>query len=146
MGKTDAEILDGSPFVVTFNGVDYEWRQHPRNVQRRARGKLMHVAGSLANVANATEDLERGALAFDAVSDVLEFCEEYNPAMKADMDSIDAYIMKRGVESFEEIISDVFQPIFDEWLKPWIDGGDDTGKKLIATKSATSTTKQNTTK
>ena len=144
MGKSDLEVLDGSPFVVTLDGVDYEWRQHPRNIQRRARAKLMHVAGSLARVSSATEDVERGALAFDAVTDICEFCEEYNPAMASDMDAIEAYILKRGVDSFEEIIANVFQPVFDEWLEPWISGGDDTGKKRK--QSATSIKRQNITK
>jgi hypothetical protein len=43
MAKTDAEILDGSPIDITFNGKTYTWRPLSRRKQRRVRAELLSI-------------------------------------------------------------------------------------------------------
>lgn len=134
MGKSDAEILDGSPFVVTFNDVDYEWRQHPRKVQRKIRAKLMGATAILAEMEHVS-DAKRGVMAVDFINELLEICEDYCLEMAADIDSIEEHIRLSGSDSVTMVLTDIYQPLFENWLNPWLDDG--TKKKPKAKKKST---------
>ena len=145
MGKSDLEVLDGSPFVVTLNGVDYEWRQHPRNVQRKARARLMGLTVFFESANSEKDEAKKSAIAIDALSQFIDFCDEYCPDMADDIDNIERYVIGSGIEGFSEFVVGVYVKVVEEWLAPWVSGGDDTGKKP-KTSSAKSTAKRNTTK
>ena len=61
--------------------------------------------------------------------------------MAEDMDSIDDYIDSNPQEGFVSVMQDIFNPLFDAWLKPWLSMDDESGggKKKTNTKSPRST-------
>jgi len=145
MAKTDAEILDGSPIDITFNGKTYTWRQLSRRKQRRARAALMEIA-AIAGEAQGSGDMIKASAGMLVTSMVLEFCEDYHAGMSADMDEIDEYVENNPKDGFGSVMTDVYQPLFDAWLAPWLastddtdDDDDDDAKKNKSTKNRNST-------
>ena len=123
-GKTDAHVLDGSPVTVSFAGREYVWRQKPRREQRKIRNRLADIAGLVVRVSQADTG---GQLAHsvECVNEIIEFCEDNHPEMSDDMDSIESHIRKTGMIGVQELISGVYNPLFEAWLKPWLSGDDD---------------------
>ena len=130
MPKTDEEILNGSPFTVTLNGVSYEWKQKSRAEQRRIRSELSQLMPLMVGFETGG-DIEQASRSIDLVNAVLDFCERNNEGMEADGDAIEAYLRKSGVEGMTSVINDVFMPIFKEWLEPYmgVPSKKDAGKK-----------------
>lgn len=128
-GKTDHEILDGSPVVTTFNGKRYVWRQQMRREQRNVRSRLMDIAVHVAPIMSAP-DIAKAALSIDAVNMILNLAEDYCPEMLAKIDLIEDSIRRDGLAGTLGIIEGVYQPLVEAWLEPWLrpDGEDDTGK------------------
>ena len=129
-GKTDANILDGCPLTTTFNDVVYTWRERPRREQRKARSRLMEIV-TLCGAGMQGDDMAKASISIDAINAILEFGEDFNEDFAKDIDAIEAHIKANGLVCAMALISDVFTPLFEAWLKPWIsvDGADDTGKK-----------------
>jgi hypothetical protein len=138
MAKTDAEILDGSPIDITFNGKTYTWRPLNRRKQRRVRVDLIKIAG-VAVDAQKGSDMVLASAAMEVTAMVQDFCEDYNPEMKSDSDDIDAYIQSNPEVGFGEVMSDIFQPLFDAWVLPWMSTDEPDSKKKTSTKSPRST-------
>ena len=140
MAKTDAEILDGSPIDITFNGTTYTWRPLNRRKQRRVRARLMGIMAIAAD-AQSSGEMVKASVGMEATAMVLEFCEDYHPVMAEDMDSIDDYIDSNPQEGFVSVMRDIFNPLFEAWLKPWLSMDDESGdsKKKTNTKSPRST-------
>ena len=55
----------------------------------------------------------------EAVSLIQDFCEDHNADMKADMDDIDAHLLKEGIEGYMAVIES-FGKLIDSWLIPYI--------------------------
>jgi hypothetical protein len=119
MPKTEEEILNGSPFTVTLNGVSYEWKQKPRAQQRKIRSELSQLMPLMVGFDTAG-DIEQASRSIDLVNAVLDFCERNNEAMESDGDSIEAYLREAGIDGMTSVINDVFMPIFKEWLEPYM--------------------------
>jgi len=119
MPKTEEEILNGSPFTVTLNGVSYEWKQKSRAEQRRIRSELSQLMPLMVGFENSG-DIEQASRSIDLVNAVLDFCERNHEGMDADGDAIEAYLREAGVEGMTSVINDVFMPIFKEWLEPYM--------------------------
>ena len=124
--RTDAEILDNTPLIIRFNEIDYEWVQRPRREQRKIRSRLLDI-GVLIYGVEGKVATEQAVVSLEAVNAILEFCEDFNDDMLEDIDDIEAYIKSNGALGFGSLFSDVFQPIFEAWLEPWLIG--DTKKK-----------------
>lgn len=122
--KTDSEILDGSPVVVSFDGVEYTWRQKPRRQQRKVRNELANVAGIVFGMGSTDKPSEQVSLSVEVVNAILDFCEDNHPGMADDIEHIEHRIQRGGMESIGSLIQDVFIPIYQAWLEPWIAGDD----------------------
>lgn len=120
--KSDAHILDGSPVVVTFNDVEYTWRQFPRREQRKIREELFSIAAVIGNAATDQElsDMDRGVGMLKGVNLMITFCEDHHPEMNRDMDSIERHIIDNGIDGMRSFIQDVYKVLFDAWVNPWI--------------------------
>jgi len=138
MPKTDQEILSGSPFTVTLNGVSYEWKQKSRAEQRRIRSELSQLMPLMVGFEQGG-DIEQASRSIDLVNAVLDFCERNHEGMEADGDAIEAYLRDSGVEGITSIINDVFMPIFKEWLEPYMSTPSKKGAGKKKRQSSTST-------
>jgi hypothetical protein len=128
-GRTDHEVLDGSPVVTNFNGVRYVWRQQMRREQRRVRSRLMEITARISLYMSGN-DADKLTVSIDAVNMILDLAEDYCPEMATDIDNIEDSIRDEGLTAVAELITGVYQPLFDAWLKPWIKvGGEDAGGK-----------------
>ena len=141
MAKTDAEILDGSPIDITFNGTTYTWRPLNRRKQRRVRAELMAILAVVSD-AQGEGEMMQASEGMKATAMILEFCEDHHAGVAAEMESIDDYIDSNPKDGFMSVMTDIYQPIVDAWLKPWLTNLDDEsggGKKKTNTKSPRST-------
>jgi hypothetical protein len=128
-GKTDHEVLDGSPVVTTFNGKRYVWRQQMRREQRQVRSRLVAITSAISTFQGGT-DGQKIAMSIDAVNMILDLAEDYCPEMARDIDDIEQAVCKNGIAGVTSIITDVYQPLFEAWLAPWlrVDSEDAGGK------------------
>lgn len=128
--RTDADILNGSKVITKFNGKSYAWIQKPRREQRQIRTQLLRIAGLLFNI-DEMGDVDKAMCSLEAINTILDFCEDNNREMSADMDDIETYIKTSGANSFVELLEDVYMVLYKEWLDPWLAGDDDTKKKNL---------------
>lgn len=129
-GRTDKEILDGSPVVTTLDGVRYVWRQRPRREQRKLRDDLLDITVNMAMINDKkTPDQDRVRFIVSTINDIVDLCDEYGPD-DMDGDEVESYVRDNGRDGFQSLINDVYMVLFDAWLKPWMDfGGEETEKK-----------------
>ena len=128
--RTDAEILAGSKVITKFNGKSYAWIQKPRREQRQIRTQIMDIAGMIFTI-EGMGDVDKAMFSLKAVNAILEFCEDNNPDMLADIDEIETYIKTSGANSFVELLNDVYMVLYQEWLDPWLTGDTETKKKNL---------------
>jgi hypothetical protein len=91
--------------------------------------------------AQGAGEMVKASEGMKAVNLVLDFCEDYNLEMAGDMNAIDDYVNSDPRTAYVEIMRDVFQPLFEAWLKPWLGIADESGdsKKKTSTKNPRST-------
>jgi len=118
---TEAQKLDGSPIETVFNGKTYVWRQRARREQRQVRADMAKVAALVAQFQDL-DQYQRIPVAIETSNTILDFCEQHNTDFASDVDSIDAYLFKNGAQGTNELLSDVFMPLYHAWLEPWIEG------------------------
>lgn len=136
--RSDRDILNGSPVIVEFNGVEYKWTQSPRREQARIREELGEVLCVLS-VIDGEVTIGAGMAALKAVNAILAFCEDNHEGMRGDIDDIEDYIKANGLDAMAELITDVYTPLFNEWLKPWLEGSGKAKKKTRNTLNRKST-------
>lgn len=136
--KTDADILNGSPFTVEFNGKGYEWKQRPRAEQRKIRLELSNALPLMSALDDSKSELEQAGPVMELAYWTLKFCENHNAEIAKDIDEIDDYVDQKGAEGLSAVITDIFMPLFNNWLQPYLAGASKAGagkKKRARSKS-----------
>jgi hypothetical protein len=116
---TSEHKLNGSPFTTTFNGTDYVWEQKARAEQRKIRQALSHIVALMSSI-NQASDAQQATLAIEFSNAMCEFCEAYHDKWFEDADEIEDYLRDAGARAVTELTNDVFMPIFNNWLEPWM--------------------------
>jgi hypothetical protein len=137
--KTDADILNGSPFTVEFNGKGYEWKQRPRAEQRKIRLELSNALPLMSALDQGSSEFEQAGPTMELAYWVMDFCEKYNSEMASDIIDIENYVDDSGAQGLAEVITEIYMPIFNNWLSPYLTGSvkADTGKKKQAKSKST---------